>query len=556
MITELRVRDLATIEDVTLPLGAGLNVLTGETGAGKSMVVDALGLLLGGRAEVSAVRPGSGKALIEGVFEAIAPAVRAAVETLGLDVEEDRLVIRREVSSEGRSRAWVGGSPTTAGVLAQLGTLLVDIHGQHDAQSLLRPDTQRDLLDAFADAEPARAALGALVAERRSLQEKEAELVGRRDEVRRRADYLRHVVQEIERARIKPGEDDALDREARRLGSVEQLSRTAAEMLEAIEGDSGGAQDALARADRALTALERADGETSLWRELLDPVFANLGELARLIRQYSGTLEDDPPRLAELETRRDLIDRLKQKYGATLDAVIETGKTSAAELELLDTADLDLRSLSAQRIALDSAVVKAAAALTGKRTAAADRLARGVNRLLPKLGLTGGRIGVTLEPLAEILGSGAEAVHFTAQLNQGMEERSLARVASGGELSRLMLALRAVLARHDAVPTLVFDEVDQGIGGEIGGRVAESLEEVAERHQVLVITHLPQIAARADRHLVVSKRARAGVATSDVSWIHGEDRVGELARMLGDPDAETARRHALVMLKTRNRIAG
>ncbi len=551
MISELRVRNLATIEDVTLPLGPGLNVLTGETGAGKSMVVDALILLLGGRAEAGAVRPGAGKAVIEGVFEGMSPGVRTAIEGLGLDVEDDRLVIRREVSSEGRSRAWVSGSPTTAGVLAQVGALLVDIHGQHDAQSLLRPDTQRDLLDAFAGAEPERTGLGEVVAQLRALREKEAGLIGRRDEALRRADYLRHVVEEIDRARLKPGEDETLDREARRLGSVEQLSRAAQEMLDAVEGESGGAQDALARANRALSLLERSDPETVAWRELLDPVFANLSELTRQIRDYTSGLEDDPGRLTEIESRRDLLHRLKQKYGATLEAVLETRNASAAELDLLDTADLDLRTLGAQRAALEAAVGAAAQLLTRKRTESAERLARGVNRLLPKLGLAGGRIAVALEPSAEVAGSGAETVQLRVQLNQGMEERVLARVASGGELSRIMLGLRAVLARHDAIPTLVFDEVDQGIGGEIGVRVAEALEEVAGRHQVLVITHLPQIAASADRHLVVSKQARSGVATSDVAWIHGEDRVGELARMLGDADAETARRHALVMLKNR-----
>ena len=549
MIAELRIRDLATIADVTLVLGPGLNVLTGETGAGKSMLVDALGLLLGGRADSGAIRPGAARSVVEGVFEEIPPGLRPAIESMGLDLEDQRLVVRREIAAEGRSRAWVNGSPTTAGVLAELGALLVDLHGQHDSQSLLRAEIQRDLLDAFGEADAERGAVSALVEELRETEAGERSLRERREAVGRRADYLRHVVQEIDAARLMPGEEETLETEARRLRSVEQLSTGAARVAEALDGESGSALQALGQATRALTPLERTDPSTLAWRELLDQAYTNVSELARMAREYADSLEEDPARLAELDTRRDLLFKLRQKYGESLSAVLETRRSAGEELDLLDTADLDLRVMAARQTALRQAVATAAAALTAKRQAAAERLARGVSRLLPKLGLSGGRLGVELKPLAEPTRQGVESVQFVVQLNAGMDERPLAKVASGGELSRLTLALKVVLARHDAVPSLVFDEVDQGIGGEVGGQVASALAEVAARHQVLVITHLPQIAARADRHLVVSKRAKAGVATSVVEWIHGEDRVAELARMLGDPDGATARRHALSMLK-------
>jgi DNA repair protein RecN (Recombination protein N) len=548
MIAELRVRDLATIADVTLSLGAGLNVLTGETGAGKSMLVDALGLLLGGRADSGQIRPGRARALVEGVFEDLSTGQRAAAEALGLDLDEGRLVIRREVSAEGRSRAWVNGSPTTAGVLAELGALLVDLHGQYETQSLLRAETQRALLDAFGEAEPDVRAVAETVGLLRAVESEEQALAARREEVRRRADYLRHVVQEIDRAKVVPGEEDALDREARRLGHAEQLTAAAQSIAEGLDGERGSALAALGQADKALGQLERIDPATAPWRELLDAAYANLSELARVARDYAAGLEDDPARQAEIEARRDLLYRLRQKYGESLDKVLEARRDSAGELDLLDTADLDLRTLAARRAALERAATAAAAALTARRVEAAEKLARGVNRLLPRLGLSGGRLSVGLVALPQATATGAEAIQFLVQLNAGMEERPLAKSASGGELSRLMLALKVVLARHDAVPTLVFDEVDQGIGGEIGGQVGAALAEVAARHQVLVITHLPQIAARADRHLVVSKKAKGGLATSDVEPIHGEDRVTELARMLGDPDADTARRHALALL--------
>lgn len=553
MLSELRVRDLATIADVTLHLGAGLNVLTGETGAGKSMLVDALALLLGERAAGGNVRPGAGKAIVEGAFEGIDAGTRNRIEALGLDVEDGRVVVRREVSAEGRSRAWVNGSPTTASALTQLGALVVDLHGQHETQSLLHADAQRDILDAFAHAEGERVAVADAHAALAALRADEASLASRRDEIRRRADYLRHVVAEIDRARLKPGEEEALQVEARRLSQAGALGELAQRIVDAIEGDEGNALGALGVAGRALAGLEKVDPAVAGWREMLDAAYTNLSELARQASAYAGEVQEDPERLAEVERRRDLIFKLTGKYGATIVEVLTTRDGSAAELDLLDTADVDLRALAARRAAAESALRAAADALTSRRTDAADRLARGVTRLLPELGLPGGKLLASLTPLAEPAAHGQESVHFDVRLNIGLDAKPLARVASGGELSRLMLALKVVLARHDAIATLVFDEVDQGIGGEIGAQVGAALSEVAERHQVLVITHLPQIAARADQHLVVSKEARGGIATSDVQLMHGEDRVGEIARMLGDAEGDAARRHAQALLRKESR---
>jgi len=550
LLAELRVRDLATIADVTLQLGPGLNVLTGETGAGKSMLVDALALLLGERAASGGVRPGAAKSVVEGAFEGIDAATRRQIEELGLDVEEGRVVVRREVSVEGRSRAWVNGSPTTAAVLADLGALLVDLHGQHETQSLLHTEAQRDILDAFAHAEAERRAVAEAHATVAALRAEQAALAARRDEVRRRADYLRHVVDEIDAARIKPGEDETLQLEARRLSQAGALVELAQRIVEALEGEGGNALGALGLANRALAGLEKVDPTTTEWRKLLDDAYANLSELSRLATEYAGSVQEDPERLAGVERRRDLLFRLTSKHGATLEAVSATREEAAAELDLLDTADTDLRALAARREATEAALMAAADALSARRTETSDRLARGVNRLLPQLGLAGGKLSVALTPLEEPGPHGRESVQLHVQLNVGLEAKPLAKVASGGELSRLMLALKVVLVKHDAIATLVFDEVDQGIGGETGAQVGSALAEVAERHQVLVITHLPQIAARADSHLVVSKEARRGIATSDVQVLHGEDQINEIARMLGDAEGEAARRHAQALLRS------
>ena len=558
MLTELRVRDLAVIADVTLPLGAGLNVLTGETGAGKSMLVDALALLLGERASADVVRPGAAKTVIEGAFELTAPTLErlaSSLGALGVDLEEGRLILKREISGEGRSRAWINGSPATVGVLAQVGGLLVDLHGQHDTQSLLRADTQRDLLDAYAEADVERVAVRDAHTRLRALEEREAELRAKQEEVRRKADYLRHVVEEISHAAPKVGEDATLDGEARRLAHADELGRLSREMEQAL--DAGG----LARAAKLLGGLERLDPATGRWRELLDAAFANVEELAGAAREYAAGIDADPERLGEIERRRDALFKLLQKYGPAIPDVLATRDAAAHELDVLDSADLDLRELAEQRAAAAQEFTRACGALSGKRRQGGQRLAQALTRRLPPLGMPAGRFVVDLPAFPAPRGDGAEGVSFLVQLNEGLEARPLARVASGGELSRIMLALKVVLARHDAVPTLVFDEVDQGIGGEIAGQVGAALADVvregAERErQAIVITHLPQIAARADRQLAVAKQDRGGVATSDVRQVEGEERIREIARMLGDHDSASARRHAEELLRTAGTSAG
>ena len=558
MLTELRVRDLAVIADVTLSLTPGLNVLTGETGAGKSMLVDALALLLGERASADMVRPGAAKTVIEGAFEftsTVLHRLSPPFTALGVEVEDGRLVLKREISGEGRSRAWVNGSPTTVGILTQLGALLVDLHGQHETQSLLKSDAQRDILDLYATAAVERSAVRDAHARVRELEQREGGLLAKRDEVQRKADYLRHVVEEISRAAPRVGETEALETEAKRLAHADELGRLSRELEQALETVNAAG---LSRAAKLFASLVKLDPSVERWRALVDGAFANVEELAQAARDYGAGIEGDPGRLATVEQRRDALFRLTQKYGPTLPDVLATRDRAARELELLDTADLDLREIAGQRSTATADLARASAALTAKRTEGAERLVQAVNQLLPALGMPGGQFTVRLLPRTTHHADGAEDVSFDVQLNMGLDARPLAKVASGGELSRLMLALKVVLAEHDAVPTLVFDEVDQGIGGEVGGRVGEALAAVTrdERRQALVITHLPQIAAYARHQLVVAKGARGGVATSDVRTVTGEARTRELARMLGDPDMETALGHAAELLRKASASSG
>ncbi|HJR43157.1 MAG TPA: DNA repair protein RecN [Gemmatimonadaceae bacterium] len=551
MLTELRIRSFAIIDALTLPLAGGFNVLTGETGAGKSIIVGALGLLLGERASSDVIRTGADKAVVEGVFEASSrPELSELLDERGIDVDDETVVLRREISATGRTRAWINGTTVTAGVLADIGRRLVDLHGQHEAQTLLDADSQRAILDAFGGSTECAArvaeafqALSAVARDIESLQR-------RKLDAERRADYLRHVTREIEQARLALGEDERLEEEARRLEHADELRSLAEGIASALDGGDEAVLHRLAAVQRSLASIQRIDPSLSRLQESYDSAFYALEELARELEEYAMRVDLDPARLADVQRRRDLLFGLTKKYGPTLADVIETGARSRAELELVDTADLDLRQLEKKREELKASLQSAADLLTEARTAAAEKLARAVDELLPELGMPDGHFRVVLAPRAETAATGAEDVEFRVALNVGHEARALARVASGGELSRVMLALKTILARLDHVPILVFDEVDAGIGGRVGLHVGDTMRRVAAHHQVLAISHLPQIAARAHHHIVVTKGAREGVTTADTRVVSGEDRVTEIARMLGgDPESELSLAHARELLE-------
>jgi DNA repair protein RecN (Recombination protein N) len=552
MLTELRIKNFAIIESLSLPLARGFNVLSGETGAGKSIIVGALGLLLGERASVDLIRTGADRATVEGVFDITErPEIAELLDQRGIDADELLVVLKREVAAAGRARAWINGTPASAGLLAEIGRRLVNLHGQHEAQTLLDADSQRAILDAFAGAvaladevSEAHAGLGAV---RREI----ADLERRRAEAERRADYLRHVAKEIDDGRVTDSDEDTrLEEEARRLEHAEELRSIAGGIVGALEGDEDGILHTLGGVERQLAALQRIDPTLQRLQELYDSAFYNLEALARELDEYARVVELDPERLEEVRRRRDLLFRLTRKYGPTLADVIEAGRRAHSELELVDSAGIDLRQLQAREAELRGRLESLAAQLTARRSEAAAHLGAAVDENLPPLGMPDGRFTVRLVPTPEITAGGAETVEFCVALNVGHEARLLARVASGGELSRVTLALKTILARLDRVPTLVFDEVDSGIGGRVGLQVGETLRRVAAHHQVFAITHLPQIAARAHHHIVVSKGARGGVTAADVGVVAGDERVTEVARMLGgDPESDTSRAHARELLE-------
>ena len=547
MLTELRIKNFAIIEALALPLAPGFNVLSGETGAGKSIIVDALGLLLGERANADMIRTGTDRATVEGTFDIGSDKhLEASLDAKGIEVEDGLVVLKREVATSGRGRAWINGSSVTAAVLADIGRLLVNLHGQHEAQTLLDPDSQRRILDAFAGAGDVAVEVKAAHDELSLIRRTISDLSKRRGDAEKRADYLRHVAKEIEDAKVTVGEDDRLEDEARRLEHADELRQLSESATAALSGgDEGNLVDQTAAIGKTLAAIQKIDPSLDRLSELYDAAFYNIEELGRELDAYLATIELDPTRLEAVRRRRDLLFVLTKKYGPTLADVVAAGEKARAELDLAESGGLDIGVLEKRRAEAEKKLDAAAAKLTRLRVDGARKLSSAVGGVLPDLGMPDGHLSVELQKTEEILATGAESVVFKVSLNVGHEARPLARVASGGELSRVMLALKTILARLDGVPTLVFDEVDAGIGGRVGLQVGETMRRVAGSHQVFAISHLPQIAARAHHHIVVSKSPRGGVTTADVAVVDGDTRVLEIARMLGgDPESDVSRAHA------------
>ena len=561
MLIELRIRNLAVLSDLTLPLEAGLNVVTGETGAGKSIVVDAVKMLFGGRASSSVVRCGAARTIVEALADVGGlDAVAELLSELGLEAEEDVLIVRREVPAEGRSRGWVNGSPVTAETLRRFGSLLVDIHGQHEHQRLLQADFQHEALESYGGCRELADGVAAAFGSISELGARRDALRRRRTEVESRADSLRHRLDEISSARIGPGEDEKLKSEATRLANADFLARATHEAHQVLDGGDDATTDRLADAVARLERLAATDPSLEAHLASLRDAYHGVADVAGELARYAGLIEHDPERLHAVMARQALLERLRRRYGPTLDDVIARGKELRRDLEDLDAADLDAREVERELEDAHAAWDGISKNLSRCRRKAAEGLTREVSAALPGLGLEGARFEVSLEEVEGRRAGGRERIRFLATMNPGFPLAPLASVASGGELSRAMLALRSVLGGINELPTLVFDEIDSGIGGVVAGMVGRRLEEVACGRQVLAVTHLARIAARASNHLAVEKLGvpgADGAAVSVLARIEGEERVREIARLLGgDPRSESSLRHARELLGRRDAVAG
>ncbi|HAT18458.1 MAG TPA: DNA repair protein RecN [Gemmatimonadetes bacterium] len=550
MLIELRIKDYAVIHDLTLELGSGLSALSGETGAGKSIIVGALSLLLGERAASDTVRTGAERAMVEAVFDvATYPKLGVQLDDLGIEAEDGLLILRREVAAVGRNRAWINESPTTARTVGELGRSLVDLHGQHEHQTLLRKDTQRHILDAFGEAEEDASAVEEAYEELGGLEAKLRELQDHRRELASRVDFLRFQMRELEEADVQSGEEEALTEESGRLENSEELLGETTRIHDELYSAEGALTDKVSGLAQTLARLKGWDPALEGPHEELQGAYHALAEVGRDLSDYVGGLRHDPGRLEEVRSRLDLIHSLKRKYGPTSEDVIATRDRVRTKLDEVEDGGWDEDTLAAEVDRTRSDLIAAAARLSEKRQAAVTRLEEEVEALLPDLGLPAGTFKVQMDTLPEVKSRGAESIEFLVSVNAGFPPSSLARVASGGELSRVMLTLKAILAQVDQVPTLVFDEIDAGIGGQVASLVAAKLKDVARYHQVFVVTHLPQLASQACSHLLVEKDEREGLAATAVRGLTGDARVREIARMLGgDPESETSQDHARELL--------
>jgi DNA repair protein RecN (Recombination protein N) len=560
VLRELRVKNLAVIESLTVPFGPGLNVLTGETGAGKSILIDALTLLLGERAQpAETIRAGTETATIEAVFDAPRKsAVATLLQDHGIALENGTLVIRRELVRGGRGRVFLNDSNATLALLEKLGETLVEVHGQHEHQALLRPHRHLDLVDAFAGLGILRERLRQRYEEWRAVSaELEAVRVTSRDNATRMAQY-RETLAEIDGARLRVGEEGELRDERRRLMNAERLAEGANAAYRELYDDPSSAVERAGRVAAVFREMVRIDPAVEPTLQALDTALVQLDETARTLRVYRDGIVFDPPRLDAIERRVDEINRLKRKYGETVEAVLALRTKVEAELDGLGRSGEDEGKLAERADRLRAELTTRAADLAERREQAVARLETAVLAELGALDLETAAFQVRLQreragngelavgPEGWRLGPrGVDQAEFLFSGNTGEEARPLARIASGGELSRTILAIKVVLAATDAVPVLVFDEVDAGIGGKTADAVGKKLRQVSRVRQVLCVTHLPQIAAYADQHLRVEKREEDGRTTATVAALVRADRVREVARMLGGESVtDTSLRHA------------
>ena len=572
MLEELRIRGLGVIDDAVLPLGPGLTAVTGETGAGKTMVVTGLQLLFGGRGDATRVRAGQDLAIIDGrlLLEPESVSARRVADAGGELDADNTLVLRRTVTATGRSRGFAGGAPVPVSVLGDIGTHLFSVHGQSDQLRLTRPAEQRAALDRYGDHDVTTYA--AKFRAWRVAEDRLADRTARARELARQADVLRHGVAEIAAAAPVPGEDAELRATASRLAHADELRLAARTAHDALLGDADDpasyASDVatlLGIARRSLDMEAADDPALGAMRDRMIELAALVADLGADLVQYGALLDADPARLAEVEDRRALLTRLTRKYGPELTDVLAWAEEAERQLVDLDVSDEALAALAAERDALAAETAKLGSALSAARHNAADRLARAITAELAGLAMSEARVTVTVASRTQSAGGyplivdgaptvagpdGLDEVEILLQPRPDAPALAVQRGASGGELSRVMLAIEVCLgAAGKDVPTLVFDEVDAGVGGRAAVEVGRRLARLAQDYQVIVVTHLPQVAAYADQHVVIDKpEDSTNRGVSAVRIVDGADRVAELARMLAGSDTETARQHAAELL--------
>ncbi len=550
MLTTLRIKNLALVSDLTLELQPGCNVITGETGAGKSIIIGALNLVLGERADRTLIRSGEESCSVEAVFDAkkLHAPLKSFLEENGLEpCEENQLVLKRNFSASGTNRQFINGSATTLATLAAIGESLVDMHGPHDHQSLLHAGKQLLILDALGGLAKTREEFGELVRRRAVLENEKSALILDEKTYAQQLDLLRFQVQEISTARLNPDEEKSVEEEFNRSSNAAKLLQLSQTAIDALSENENSLLTQSGVIGRVLAELQRVDAGAENLVALHAQAGETLRELQTELSRYADKVDVDPARLAEVEERLNLIHSLKRKYGTTLAEVIAFGDEAKQKLSALESRDEELARLKAAMEKLDSEIMSEGKKLSTARKKIIPQLAKAVSKQLEDLGFKQSKFDVAISA-AEMSSSGLDAIEFQFAPNPGEPAKPLRAIASSGEMARVMLALKTVLAAEDEIPVLVFDEVDANVGGETANAVGEKMRQIAAKRQVFCITHLPQVASAADAHYVVTKLVKNGRTISEITLLDKKTRVTELARMLGGQTA-AARKHAEALLK-------
>ncbi len=553
MLTTLRIKNLALVDDLIIELAPGFNAITGETGAGKSILIGALNLALGERADRTLIRSGAESCAVEAVFQTgeLAREIGTVLTEFGLEPCEDgELIVKRVFAATGANKQFVNGSPTTLAALKQLGELLVDLHGPHEHQSLLQPGRQLAILDAFGHLQDQRGALAELLQRRAGVAARKSELIIDEHTYAQQLDLLRHQVREIEAARLQPAEEAELEAEFQRASHATQLLQLTQSALGCLSEGDESLLDRAGELGRLLHELERIDPANSALRELHEPAIEQWRELQAGLGRYADRVDVDPARLAELEERLNLFQSLKRKYGGSLADVIQCGVAAREKLVALESRDAELERLNGELAQLDRELNRQADELSAARRKLLPKLGKAATRELQALGFAQSHFEIALAQAEGITANGRDTCEFQFAPNVGEPPRPLRAIASSGEMARVMLALKTVLAAQDEVPVLIFDEVDANVGGETARVVGQKMAEIGARRQVLCVTHLPAVAAAAQAHYEVRKSVKNGRTVTELARLEGEDRLKELSRMLGG-HSSAARKHAEEMLSAK-----
>jgi DNA repair protein RecN (Recombination protein N) len=570
MLKTLYVKDYALIDSLTVEFGAGLNIITGETGAGKSILIDALGLLLGERANSEAVRKGSQKAIVEGIFDVtLNKKIRALCDSNDLD-NNDELILRREILAKGSNRCFINDSPVTLSLLASFGDLLVDIHGQHEHQSLLRNETHIDFLDEFAGTEKQLADFQIVFHKLTGVRNELKTITAKQIELQQRKDLYSFQLKEIDAVEPVDNEDENITQELRIMENAEKILELTSAAYDMLYEQEASVQSLLSAVRQDLTSLEKFDPAFTQTLEELNSAVAFINDISDSLRSYKANIDLEPARLESLRERLMALNSLKRKYGGSIQAVLELRESLSDSLSLVENFDEKVDKLKKDISSLQIEAGKAAQVLSAKRSESAKRVIKEIVSVLQELGIANAKFDVRFDKTVldkneddgiavgkehiKATDNGYDKVEFFISTNAGEDVKPLIKVASGGEVSRIMLSLKTILAKNDKLPLLIFDEIDTGVSGKIAQKVGHALHGLAKIHQVIAITHLPQIASQADRHYVVEKTDADGRTISRIRKLQEDEQVREVAKLMsGENITEAALQSAAEMITAKKK---